>query len=131
MGNTERNHYQKPRPKAERWSGYFTSSVRKDLAPVAFRHEDIWKGLIERYPTKKAALNAILFTDFLLRWNKMPDGRRIQRNLYSAFLIQNSNSTLDGFDTQLCDTNYKHFVTLHDEEIQRLNGIKMPSSAGL
>ena len=65
------------------------------------------------------------------RWNQMPDGRRIQRDLYSAFLIQNSNSDLNGFDTQLCDTSYEHFVVLHDREIQRLKGTKMPSSAGL
>ena len=65
------------------------------------------------------------------RWNQMPDGRRIQRDLYSAFLIQNSNSDLNGFDTQLCDTSYEHFVVLHDREIQRLKGMKMPSSAGV
>ena len=65
------------------------------------------------------------------RWNQMPDGRRIQRDLYSAFLIQHTTPTLDGFDTHLCDTNYEHFVTLHDKEIQRLKGTKMPSSAGL
>ena len=65
------------------------------------------------------------------RWNQMPDGRRIQRGLYSAFLIQNSNSDLNGFDTQLCDTSYEHFVVLHDREIQRLKDTKMPSSAGL
>ena len=64
------------------------------------------------------------------RWNQMPDGKRIQRDLYSAFLIQNSDATLDGFDTELCNTNYEHFVILHNEEIQRLKGVKMPSSAG-
>ena len=109
---------------------YHCGSPEEAKPDVPGRHA-VAHGWFERYPTKKAALNAILSTDFLLRWNQMPDGRRIQRDLYSAFLIQNSNSTLDGFDTQLCNTNYKHFVTLHDEEIQRLNGIKMPSSAGL
>lgn len=65
------------------------------------------------------------------RWNKMPDGRRIQRDMYSAFLIQNANETLDGFDKALCDANYNNFVILHDKEIQRLKGAKMPSSAGI
>ena len=65
------------------------------------------------------------------RWNQMPDGRRIQRDLYSAFLIQYSNSALNGFDDNLCNANYEHFVTLHDKEIRRLKGIKMPSSAGV
>lgn len=65
------------------------------------------------------------------RWNNMPDGRRIQRDLYSAFLIQNTNPSLDGFDTALCDARYPQFCILHDEEIHRLQGIKLPSSAGL
>lgn len=65
------------------------------------------------------------------RWNQMPDGRRIQRDLYSAFLIQNSNVTLNGFDDSLCNASYEHFVTMHNKEIQRLQGVKMPSSAGL
>ena len=65
------------------------------------------------------------------RWNQMPDGRRIQRDLYSAFLIQYSNSDLNGFDNDLCNTNYEHFATLHDKEIRRLKGMKMPSSAGV
>ena len=65
------------------------------------------------------------------RWNQMPDGRRIQRDLYSAFLIQHSNSDLNGFDDDLCNANYERFVTLHDEEIRRLKGTKMPSSAGV
>ena len=65
------------------------------------------------------------------RWNQMPDGRCIQRDLYSAFLIQHSNSGLDGFDDDLCNANYERFVALHDEEIRRLKGTKMPSSAGV
>lgn len=65
------------------------------------------------------------------RWNAMPDGKRIQRDLYSAFLIQNTNNTLDGFDEALCNEHYDDFCCLHDREIERLKGAKMPSSAGI
>jgi hypothetical protein len=65
------------------------------------------------------------------RWNKMPDGKKIQRDLYSAFLIQHSNIELNGFIQALCDLDYPNFVVLHDREIKRLQGNNLPSSTGI
>ena len=65
------------------------------------------------------------------RWNIMPDGRNTQRDLYSAFLIQHTNSTLDGFIQEICDKDYPAFVVLHDTVISVLRGTKQPSSAGI
>lgn len=65
------------------------------------------------------------------RWNIMPDGRKIQRDLYSAFLIQHTNSTLDGFLQGQCDKDYPAFVVLHDTVISALRGTKLPSSTGV
>ena len=65
------------------------------------------------------------------RWNIMPDGRKIQRDLYSAFLIQHTNSTLDGFIQELCDKDYPTFVVLHDTVISVLRSTKLPSSTGV
>ena len=54
------------------------------------------------------------------RWNDMPDGRRIQRDLYSAFLLQHVNDTKDGFDVPALTRDYEEFVIHHDEVIKRL-----------
>ena len=65
------------------------------------------------------------------RWHHFKDGRRVQRDLYSAFLIMNTNNTLNGFDQALCDANFEQFLALHNIEISRLRGVHMPSSAGV
>ena len=65
------------------------------------------------------------------RTNLMPDGRRIQRDLYSAFLIQCTNETHDGFTQALCNEKYDNFTVLHDAEIRRLRGAKTLRSMGV
>lgn len=65
------------------------------------------------------------------RWNKMPDGTKIQRDLYSAFLIQYTNETLDGFIQSLLEENFENFKKLHDAEIERLQFVDTPSSTGV
>ena len=65
------------------------------------------------------------------RWNIMTDGSKIQRDLYSAFLLQNSNEALDGFIQSLLDQKFGHFKILHDAEIERLTHIPTPSSTGI
>ncbi len=54
------------------------------------------------------------------RWNEMPDGRRIQRDMYSAFLLQHINDTQDGFDVASLHHDYEQFVVLHDRMINEL-----------
>lgn len=56
------------------------------------------------------------------RWNNIDD-KLIQRDLYSAFLIQNTNKTLDVVDIDLCNLKFDNFVKLHDIEIQRLKNL--------
>lgn len=67
------------------------------------------------------------------RWNVMPNGDKIQRDLYSAFLIQNINNTLNGFNEELLNENYVKFKNKHDEEIKRLQSMsnKKLSSMGI
>lgn len=65
------------------------------------------------------------------RWNTMSDGSRIQRDLYSAFLIQNTNEEHNGFLQELLDAKYPKFKEMHDIEIQCLSTVSMPSSAGV
>lgn len=66
------------------------------------------------------------------RWNDMPDGNRIQRDLYSAFLLQHYNSQLENFDQETLERDYPQFVRLHNQTIQRLSALpKTPSSMGI
>ena len=65
------------------------------------------------------------------RWNDMPDGRKIQRDLYSAFLIMNTARNLESFSKYLCKKHYPAFCVNHDKEIERLKEIKTPSSTGV
>ena len=57
------------------------------------------------------------------RWTVI-DNIKIQRDLYSAFLIQNVSDDLKSVDTDLCDKKYDKFVNLHNIEINRLKETK-------
>ncbi|MBR5312671.1 MAG: transposase [Clostridia bacterium] len=54
------------------------------------------------------------------RWKVLADGDSVQRDLYSAFLIMNSKSTLDRCDRELCSHSFETFKLLHDAEIDRM-----------
>ena len=66
------------------------------------------------------------------RWNDMPDGNRIQRDLYSAFLLQHTNEDQTGFDPITLSQDYPAFVRMHDEVIQHLrHSAKTVASMGI
>ena len=66
------------------------------------------------------------------RWNLMPDGQRIQRDLYSAFLLQHYDPKTENFDSDSLQHDYPQFVIYHQQVIQRLSVIpKTPSSMGI
>lgn len=64
------------------------------------------------------------------RWNSF-NGIKIQRDMYSAFLIMNINDNLDGFDLNKCNDRFENFYKLHNMEVQRLTGIKNLSSISI
>jgi len=58
------------------------------------------------------------------RWNDF--GKfKIQRDLYSAFLIMNVNNDLCSIDRDLCFERFDNFKILHDIEIERLKNIEL------
>jgi hypothetical protein len=83
------------------------------------------------------------------RWNIMPDGERIQRDLYSAFLLQHCRRDLPEynrkklqetfgnelyriFDREALQRDYPKFVEYHRETIQRLSALpKTIASMGI
>ncbi|MCB8566675.1 transposase [Fusobacterium ulcerans] len=78
---------------------------------------------IDTYSVKASQFNHTTgeFTKKLLsdRWNNI-DNKLIQRDLYSAFLIQNTTDDLKTIDIDLCNLKFDNFVKLHDIEIQNI-----------
>ena len=70
------------------------------------------------------------------RWNYFnvnDEEVKIQRDLYSSFLIMNVKENLEEIDRDLCFSTYDNFKHLHDKEINRLlsNNNKKISSMGI
>lgn len=60
------------------------------------------------------------------RWRILGNGDKVQRDLYSAFLIKNSNKTHDEIDLDKCSKTYDNFKKLHDKEIENIrNEVKL------
>ena len=64
------------------------------------------------------------------RWNNF-NGIRVQRDLYSAFLIMNTAEDLKSFDINKCSERFENFYRLHNLEVERLTGHKNLSSIGI
>ena len=58
------------------------------------------------------------------RWNDFGEFK-IQRDLYSSFLIMNVNKDLESINRELCFENFCKFKLLHDIEIERLKSIEL------
>ena len=64
------------------------------------------------------------------RWNDF-NGIKIQRDLYSAFLIMNISDDLKSFDIDKCNKRFENFYLLHNLEVDRLTGKKNLSSIAI
>ena len=65
------------------------------------------------------------------RWNDF-GFYKIQRDLYSAFLLMNCKESLDEIDRDLCIQRFDQFRTMHDLEIEKLKTKeKTPISMGV
>lgn len=67
------------------------------------------------------------------RQSILSNGDMVQRDLYSAFLLMNSDPSLEHTDQTLCEQTYETFKSLHDEEITRIRKSpqQYPSSFGI
>lgn len=101
--------------KVQRLGGKFVRVSTFDTKASQFDHMD--------HTFKKAKLSK--------RWKTLADGTRIQRDLYSAFLLQSLNDTLDGYDDTYMQEHFHTFKEFHDMEIQRLQTLNTPSSVGV
>lgn len=64
------------------------------------------------------------------RWNNF-DEIKVQRDLYSAFLIMNTAGDLKSFDIDKCNERFNNFYKLHNKEVKRLTGHKNLSSIAI
>lgn len=64
------------------------------------------------------------------RWNDF-NGIKVQRDMYSAFLIMNIADDLKNFDTDKCNERFDNFYKLHNLEVNRLKGQKNLSSIAI
>ena len=64
------------------------------------------------------------------RWNDF-NGIKIQRDMYSAFLIMNISDDLKSFDIDKCNERFENFYRLHNLEVARLTGKKNLSSIAI
>ncbi len=64
------------------------------------------------------------------RWNIIGKDK-IQRDLYSAFLIMNVKDNLEEIDRNECRKNYKKFKENHKKEIQKIKTSKVKSLASM
>jgi hypothetical protein len=70
------------------------------------------------------------------RWNRLPienEPVRVQRDLYSAYLIMNVQNNLEKIDREACINGFESFKRMHDKEIIRIQSspIKRYSSMGI
>ena len=69
-----------------------------------------------------------------VRWDIMADGTKVQRDLYSAYLLKHVDRTLVNYDKRALIKDFTSFLAMHEKEIERLKRLKkndMPSSCGL
>lgn len=64
------------------------------------------------------------------RWNNF-NGIKVQRDMYSAFLIMNVNPDLKSINKEQCDKTFNKFLILHNKEVDRLSGNKNLSSIAI
>lgn len=57
------------------------------------------------------------------RWNTV-GGNKVQRDLYSSFLIKNTANNLSEIDVELCNKNFDKFLKLHNEVINNIKAEK-------
>ncbi|MDR3560112.1 MAG: transposase [Negativicutes bacterium] len=64
------------------------------------------------------------------RWNDFAEAK-IQRDMYSAFLLMNVHPNLESINKEWCDSTFDNFKALHDVEVKRLNVLNNISSVGI
>lgn len=65
-----------------------------------------------------------------MRWDKV-DGQKVQRDMYSSFIIMNVSDNLKIVDKTKCDERFENFLKHHELEVERLKGNKNLNSISI
>ncbi len=68
------------------------------------------------------------------RWNYFnynDNDIKVQRDMYSAYLIKNVNEDLSSINNEQCTRDFDNFLEMHNKEILRLQGLNNLSSMGV
>jgi len=80
---------------------------------------------VPMYPEKEEIFTESTISELekvaLNRWFVMLDGTRIQWNLYSAFLLMNTDETLQGPNRKKCKKTYSEFLSQYEKESAKLS----------
>jgi len=94
-----------------------------------FKWIDLGLKKIDTYKIKASQYNHISDTyvkkELDVRWNDFGEFK-IQRDLYSSFLIMNVNDDLETINRDLCFEKFKEFKILHDIEVERFKNSELP-----
>lgn len=88
---------------------------------------DTWNAKASQYNHFDNTYNKKKLSD---RWNDF-NGIKVQRDMYSAFLIMNISSDLKRFNQEKCNDSFDGFYKLHNLEVKRLTGNKNLSSIAI
>lgn len=99
-------------------------------------------GTFVRIKTAKAKASQYVHTDKAYHKSKLGQRTKtlelkdrkvtVQRDLYSAFLLMNTNETYDGFLQERCEAAFENFMVMHDRTIEALKDAwNLPSSMGI
>lgn len=134
--NTEKNEKGKFKKK-KRFGKSLANSAPSMLMTIIDRKLKYFDSMLIEINTYKARASQFSHFDetykkkkLSQRWNDF-NGVKIQRDMYSAFLIMNVNSDLETFDIEKCIDRFESFKQLHDIEVQRLKGNKNLSSIAI
>ncbi|WP_338999304.1 hypothetical protein LC560_05240 [Fusobacterium animalis] len=110
----ELNKYVKPM--TQRFKKNIGSQMGQELAERAFATIDTFK---VKSSQLNHSTNEYEKKSLSKRWVEIL-GNKIQRDLYSAFLIKNVKENLEEVNIEKAQKEFKNFVKLHNEEIERI-----------
>lgn len=103
---------------SNRSPGYFVAQAKERFKATggSVKEVNTWSFKASQYCHKR---KEYIKKELSERWHKFPDGSKIQRDLYSAFLLFCSNEDLETTNQKLCEKEFTNFKRLHDSFIQK------------
>lgn len=86
----------------------------------SFLHVDTYSFKASQYDH---TTDACVKKELTERWHTFPDATRVQRDLYSAFLLMNAKPNGKTADRQACIVGFDAFQALHNIEINRIEAL--------